>query len=87
MKKTRQKVKPNVYRIVMIDPATGKKNEPDLPYEAARRITRGGKREREWSCFRTLAEACKYAASTEVKSAEVLFEDLYRQCKESGVPS
>ncbi|MGZ3656938.1 MAG: tyrosine-type recombinase/integrase [Bdellovibrionota bacterium] len=80
--KTRQNIKPNVYRIVMIDPETQNKSEPDLPYEAARRITRGGKREREWSCFRTLAEACKFAASTEVKAADVTFDEVLRSFEE-----
>jgi integrase len=83
MKKTRQKVKPNVYRIVMLDPKTGKKHEPDLPYEASRRVRGPGINKREWRCFRTLSAACKFSASTEEVAEELTFAALWKVFEEN----
>jgi len=81
--KTRQNVKPNIYRIVMIDPETGKKHEPELPYEASRRVRGAGINKREWRCFRTLSAASKFSASTEEVTEELTFAALWKVFEEN----
>lgn len=83
MRKTRQKIKPNIYRIAMLDPETGKKHEPELPYEASRRLRGAGCAKREWRCFRTLSEASKFSASTAELKEEVTFLALWQTFEEN----